>query len=252
VAADSVVLVNHSAPATLSLPAGADFGTGKLLYVVDFARVADTHNIIIDADGAETINGAGTFTMTAAAQVAVLWWTGTVWLVLADAGAGGGGGGLGGGSWFYAATAINPGTGWAVTAPAGLAVDTNDAELLARLFDDTTEEGIGIPVYVPATATKVSITIVCRAETGATADIGWRAYGMTTGTTPGAWSTVKELATVSVTDEAWTQSTNADIALGDLNLTAGQPGLIEITRNPGVASDLTGDAAVQGVHVEFS
>jgi hypothetical protein len=169
--------------------------------------------------------------------------------------AGAGGGGLGGGSWFYADTLINPGTGWTVTAFAGLAVDSNDAELLARLFDDTTEEGVGIPVFVPSAATSVSITIVCRAETGATANIGWRAYGMTSGddgAAPGAWSSAHALATVAVTDETWNHSANTGITLGTLNLTAGAAGLIEVTRNTGVASDLTGDAAVQGIYVEWA
>lgn len=66
---------------------------------------------------------------------------------------------------FWADTVRNPGSAHPVTAIAGLAVDTNDGELLVRLFDDTTEEAIVLDVIPPSTATSVTITTWIRAET---------------------------------------------------------------------------------------
>ena len=64
---------------------------------------------------------------------------------------------------------------WAVNALAPLSADSNNAALLARLFDDTTEEGVGFVVMVPSAVTDMEVKIKSRAET---APAGVRTVGL--------------------------------------------------------------------------
>jgi hypothetical protein len=68
---------------TMSLPAAATAGNG---FQVSFKKIIAANSFIIDADGAELIDGAANYTITKQYQGAVLVCSGTGWDIQADGG----------------------------------------------------------------------------------------------------------------------------------------------------------------------
>lgn len=64
---------------TISLPAAATAGSGKVYIIKDQSGSAQTNNITIDPDAAETIDGQATIAITAAYGVARIYSNGTAW-----------------------------------------------------------------------------------------------------------------------------------------------------------------------------
>lgn len=63
---DLVLFPTAAAPRTITLPPAANYGLGRLLGIATIN--ANTHNITVDGDSAETINGNANFVMGAANQ----------------------------------------------------------------------------------------------------------------------------------------------------------------------------------------
>jgi len=157
---------------------------------------------------------------------------------------------------FSADQLTNPATGWPITAIAPLAVSTNDDDVLERLFDDTTPEAVGTgQIFVPDNVSQLRITTLWRAETapGAARTLGRHLYGMTFGDTAGAWSSAHQLLDTDIgTNENYVEQTDV-VALGDVSLTAGSFGQVAFGRDvtPTAGTNLTGDAGLVGLAVEF-
>lgn len=65
VANDTFLLVNRAGAVTINLPAAADRG-GYPLVIKDVSGAADVNNILLNPDGAETIEGAADLSIVAA------------------------------------------------------------------------------------------------------------------------------------------------------------------------------------------
>lgn len=147
---------------------------------------------------------------------------------------------------------------WAINAAAGLAADSNNAGFFARLFDDTTEEGVGWEDIIPSGSTNLHLQRIVRAETGpgAARTVGGklRNRGSPDGAVVAAWTTGLALADISIpmTTEYWIYHTQV-ITLASLSATAGELTTFELTRvAPGAGMNLEGDLALCFVGMSFS
>lgn len=158
---------------------------------------------------------------------------------------------------FSAEKLSNPLTAdWAVNALAPLAEDSNNSGILVRLFDDTTEEGIGFTITVPSGAASMQIFILARAETGpggaVVAKLLFYEREISDNAAVTAWSSSIALTDVAlpVTTEFF-QEDETDNTLATWGLTAGKTHQIQITRTS-VSDTLTGDLALVMLRVEFT
>lgn len=78
-ATDVNVNVNIASAATVDLPAGS---AGQMFRITDSSGAAATNNITIDANGAETINGATTYVINTNNGGVTLAWNGSEWRVI--------------------------------------------------------------------------------------------------------------------------------------------------------------------------
>lgn len=163
-------------------------------------------------------------------------------------------GSLPGGSFImYADQFLTINGNWssASSTPAPTAADTNDASIIVRLFDDTTDEGIGLDIYTPGGASHLNMTFIHRAETAPT---GAQTSGIDIFTIDdtGAWSATPDTnLTANLPDatEAWQYETFR-VALSSTNLVAGNVGQMQINCD-GSAGSLTGDWVVRAILFEF-
>ncbi len=145
---------------------------------------------------------------------------------------------------------------WAVNAAAALAADSNNAAIPVRLFDDATEEGIGVQLTVPSLATSVIVKEISRAETApaGTRTVGRKLYnrGIPDNAAVELWTSGTQLNDVSIpTTELW-QYDEQTISLSSLGVTAGEFTQFEMTRvNPSAGTELSGDWALLRVALEF-
>ena len=144
---------------------------------------------------------------------------------------------------------------WAVNNLAPSRIDSNNNGINVRLFDDTTEEGIGFSTYIPTDAVNITIRFLSRAETAppGARTVGVQLYerGIVGGVD--AWSAGTQLANVNIgTNENWVETVQT-FTLASLGLTPGQVHQFELTRvNPTSGTELLGDWALQWLRVEFS
>jgi len=153
---------------------------------------------------------------------------------------------------------------WIVNAMAPAAADSLNAALTVRRFDDTTEEGVGFILRIPASATNIIIGMVTRAQTapGAARTVGVKLY----------FRQIPDNAAVSTTwagandgshvlaDIAIPANTNFQYATQTLALTATTPDLVadklyqvEVTRiNPTAGTELVGDWNLLELTAAFS
>lgn len=144
---------------------------------------------------------------------------------------------------------------WAVNALAPLATDSNNAGLLVRLFDDTTEEGVGFSVYIPSGMTNMQLRFISRAETapGGVRTVGLKLYERGIPGAVDSWSGGTQLTDIDIpTSENWVEDTQTD-TLSNWGLTAGRTHQFELTRvNPSAGTELSGDWVLLLLAVEFS
>lgn len=159
---------------------------------------------------------------------------------------------------FYADQLDNPvNSDWAVNALAPAAADSNNAGLTVRLFDDTTEEGVGFITSVPAGKTNLKISFKSRAETapGATRTVGLKLYqrGILDNAAVEAWSAGTVLTDIDIPTNEFFQYDTQTITLASLGITAGELTQFELTRiNPAGGTELTGDWSLAEIVVEFT
>lgn len=143
---------------------------------------------------------------------------------------------------------------WAVNSAAALATDSNNAALSVILFDDTTEEGIGFELDVPAAPLdNLTISLIVRAETApggaTTATLQLYTRVIPDDAVIGAWSAAVALPAIAIpTNEFW-QYASATFTYAALGLTASRRVQFELTRDPG---GLTGDLALLGFTIDWS
>jgi hypothetical protein len=159
---------------------------------------------------------------------------------------------------FFADQFRNPANAdWAVNSLAPVSPDPTNNALPVRLFDDTTEEGVGCEVRIPTGATNIKFTFQTRAATapGGARQVVFSLYereipddGAVT-----AWSARYNLTAIDIPTNAYFQTDTQTISLATLGLTAGMTHQFELTRYGAHASDtLTGDLALLFLGVEFS
>jgi hypothetical protein len=159
---------------------------------------------------------------------------------------------------FFADQFENPVTAdWTVNALAPAAADSNNDGLTVRLFDDTTEEGVGFIIEVPATATNIVFDLVSRAETapGIVNTVGLDIYnrGIPDNAAVQAWSSATALTDLSIPTNEFFQEDSESVTLATLGVTAGETTQFELVRTaPGAGTDLTGDWDLLLLKVSFT
>lgn len=158
---------------------------------------------------------------------------------------------------FAAAQLVSPvNADWKVNALAPMAIDSNNAALEVRLFDDTTEEGIGFQTLVPVGITKLVLELKSRAETapGAARTVGSKLYNraIPDNGAVGTWSVGTVLNDVDIPASEYFQYDVQEILLSTLGITAGEEVQFELTRvNPVGGTELVGDWALLCVQLRF-
>lgn len=146
---------------------------------------------------------------------------------------------------------------WAINALAPLSADSNNNGLPVRLFDDTTEEGIGLLVKIPEDATNIIIDLISRAETapGDPDNVQPRIYvrEFPDNAAPESWSSGLNMTIIVMpANENW-QYDSQEISLSTLGLVAGRIAQFELTRyNSGVSDNLSGDWTLLQIKISFS
>lgn len=156
---------------------------------------------------------------------------------------------------FPADTFDNPfASDWAVSDLAPAAIDTNNNALIVRRFDDTSEEGVGFTLPIPANATEATFKIKSRAETGPVSaqTVVPKLYYRTI-TDNGAitaWSSTV-LTPINIPTNEFFQYDEQTLSLVGIGV-AGDLVQLELTRDTTSASDtLTGDWNLLSLEVEF-
>jgi len=160
---------------------------------------------------------------------------------------------------FFADQFENPvNSDWTVNALAPAAADSNNNGISVRLFDDTTEEGVGFTILVPATATNIVLNTISRAETGPSGaqTVARSLYnrGIPNNAAVQSWTAATDLTDVSMpTTTEFFQDDTQTIALSTLSVTAGEVTQFEMTRDTADGGDtLTGDWVLLLLKISFT
>ena len=160
---------------------------------------------------------------------------------------------------FFADQLDNPvNADWIVNALAPAVADSNNNGLTVRAFDDTTEEGVGFILEIPAGATNLILKVKGRAETGppAARTVGLKLYqrGIPDNAAVEAWSAGLALTDVDIpTTTELFQYDEQTITLASLGIAAGEVTQFEFTRvNPAGGTELVGDWNLLELGVGFS
>jgi hypothetical protein len=133
---------------------------------------------------------------------------------------------------------------WPVATFASLSPDASFNSLIRRAFDDTTPEGVGFMVSIPAAATSIQLSITGRASSAATTTAIMRLYSraVPNGTAVPAWgNSVTSIPCVINGTANYTKYTFT-YALTTANLIAGTLYNFELARDAAIAGDtLVGD-----------
>ena len=145
---------------------------------------------------------------------------------------------------------------WVVNNLAPSALDTVNAALIVRRFDDTVVEGVGFMARIPSNATSINFVIQGRAQTapGATQGVVTSLYRrlIPNNSAIGAWSSIYNFTTLSIPTNTNFQTSSQTITLATLGLTAGQTYQFEFVRNATSGSDtLSGDWCMLLLGLEF-
>ena len=166
---------------------------------------------------------------------------------------------------FYADHFDNPNNAdWIVNALAPVEVDPTNNALNIRAFDDTTEQGVGFTVRVPAGATNMTITLLSRAAAGegGVRTVGTKLYfrkipegAAVSGTWAGGDDGSKVLDDLSfpATTAFYERDALTALVLATEGIIAGQTYQFEFTRiNPTAGTELGSDLYLLEMEVEFS
>jgi len=159
---------------------------------------------------------------------------------------------------FYADQLDNPvNSDWTINALAPAVADSNNAGIVVRRFDDTTEEGVGFILTIPSGSTNIIIGIKSRAETapGGASQIRPHLYnrGIPDNAAVQSWSSAQDMALIDLPTNENFQYDEETISLATIGATAGELTQFELTRHGADASDdLTGDWTVVEITVSFS
>ena len=171
---------------------------------------------------------------------------------------GAGGAASGGGEefLFYTDMLVSPADAdWSINAAAAAAADTNNGAIRVRLFDDTTEEGVGFSLTIPTGATELLLKLKSRAETapGSPETVAMTLHyrELPDNGAVGAWSQF-DLADLAIPANENFQYDQQTLSLATLSINAGSLYQFELTRNAGDAGDtLAGDLALSEVIASF-
>ena len=147
---------------------------------------------------------------------------------------------------------------WAVNANAGVLADPSNVGINTHSFSNTTEQGVGFNVSVPAGATNVLFRIRGRAATaqGTVQVVQHKVYNrqIGTGSAMAAWSAASALAPMSIPANAYYQTNAQSVTLASLGLAAGNMYQLEFTRTvvPSSGTQLAANWLLAEVTVEFS
>lgn len=149
------------------------------------------------------------------------------------------------------------GTDWAVNVEAPAEQDDNNAALVVRSFDDTTEGGVGLSISIPAGATEVTLRFKSRARTGppGARTVGLKLYtrSFPDNATTSAWSAGTVLTDIGVPLNENFQYDMQTFTLATLGLSANCLYQFEITRiAPTGGTNLVGDWLAAEVAVSFN
>jgi len=142
-----------------------------------------------------------------------------------------------------------------LTALAPAAADSNNAALSVRLFDDTTQEGVGFQLVVPSGMSSMTIGYISRAETApaGTRQVGIRLCerGIADNGAIIAWDCLA-LNDVDLPANELFQYQEQTLSPPSLSVTAGELTQFELLRVPAVGTNLPGDWALLQLNIEFN
>ena len=146
---------------------------------------------------------------------------------------------------------------WAVNSLSPVATDPNNAGLIVRPFDDTTEEGIGFTLLVPNNANNITLQLLSRAATapGSAQTVALTLYERDLGDNApvGSWSSAVQLTDIDIPTNAYYQKDEQTFALSTIGLTPGKFHQLELTRDTADAGDtLSGDWLLRALVVRWS
>jgi hypothetical protein len=155
---------------------------------------------------------------------------------------------------FFADQVLTPNNAdWAINSPAGMSADSLNNALLNRQFDDTTEEGIGFLLEIPAGAVSMTFYFRSRAQVapGGATTVLPRLYrrNIPDNAVVGAWSAAFAFAAINLPTNTRFQYDSETVTLATLGLTAGEVVQFELTRNP--ADGLVGDWNLLELRIYF-
>lgn len=159
---------------------------------------------------------------------------------------------------YFADQFLNPTTAdWAVSEFAPAAVDTINAEIIVRRFDDTTEEGVGFQIKTPKTFNNIRFIIRSRPQSAPTSDqsvvLNLYEQEIPDGGSVPAWAS-DELGAITYPSGStnWIYHT-IDNVPSDLGLDPDTVYLLELTRDAGDVNDsLSGDMVLLSIEIEMS
>jgi hypothetical protein len=159
-------------------------------------------------------------------------------------------------SFYFPASSLDfPNTSnWAVNAPAPTITDSVNNSLLVRAFDDTVEEGTGLTIYVPPSASNITFSICGRASTAPSTakTVAFKLYSRLIGVDAavGAWSAAHSITGNTIPPDVLFHNYVHTIPLATLGITAGSHRQLELTRDP--SDTLSGDWLLFNLTVSFS
>lgn len=180
----------------------------------------------------DTLNFTGSVTVTdAGSQEATI-----------DVTGGGGGGGPSGSSFFADGFQTPVTTDWQVNAFAPITVDPNNLAMLVRAFDDSTDEGVGFPLFIPAGVTSINVTYKGRPSASSSSSVNFRVAGrlVPNNASMPAWNANMYTQTLTMNGNANYATWTGSFTLASASITAGETYLFELFRRGG-ADGLTGD-----------
>lgn len=158
----------------------------------------------------------------------------------------------------YLATSLDSpnNSDWAVNALAPTVSDPTRPAMNVRQFSNTTEQGVGMYVPIPAGATSVTVEYRGRAQTapgsGATMQLKWYTRQIPNNAAITSWTAGATLTAVTVPTNAYVQYYSQTMTLAALGLVAGSLYQFELTRNVGVAGNLASNWLMSELTITFT
>jgi hypothetical protein len=143
---------------------------------------------------------------------------------------------------------------WVVSATAALGGDGVEDNLQLRAFDDTTEEGVGFPLEIPAGTTSVKFRIRAKAVAAGGGDVIPKIYAqeINDNAAVSAWDSGTVMTALVYPTNSFAQYDEQTITLATLGWTADKLYWFELTRDAANGSDdLSSDWGLLQLGIEF-